>query len=302
MNKQFRFITIVSFFTSLLILASCNSEQKKAEDDVYQSMEIELDSLSTKLVKFNNTLFSLPSPYQLALMVKENGLDYNNEILNKPANLTNYTTSYKKALNLGIYGTDLAYLNIYDQIPDAISYFSVIKVLADDLGVSEAFDPKTVKSLENNMGNKDSLLFIISNTYRSADAYLKANNRNDVGVLVLAGGWIEGLHILIEIAKEQNNQEILNRIGENKQPLENLIKILSPYYNQNKNYEMLIEDLMNLAGVFDGIIAEYTYVESEIYPEKKLTVINSEAKTVINEEQFIEISNLVNEIRNKIIN
>jgi len=280
---------------------SCNTAQKQAEEEIYEAMEIEIDSAATQLVKFNNTLFSLPSPYQLAIMVKENGLTYNREILNPTNNLANYTNNYKKSLNLGIFGADLAYLNIYEQVPDAINYFSAIKVLAQDIGVTEAFDMNTMQSIERNMGNKDSLLYIISNTYRSADAYLKANDRNDVGVLVLAGGWIEGLHILLQIVKDQKNQEIINRIGENKQPLENLIKILSPYYNQSKEFATLIDDFIDLAYDFDGITSEYQYAETEIIPDKKLAIINSQTRVNITDEQLAAITTKVENIRNKII-
>lgn len=293
--------TLIISFLSVLFMVSCNTAQKQAEEEIYEAMEIEMDSAATKLVKFNNTLFSLPSPYQLAIMVKENGLTYNREILNPTNNLASYTNNFKKSLNLGIFGANLAYLNIYDQVPDAINYFSAIKVLAQDLGVTEAFDMNTIQSIERNMGNKDSLLYIISNTYRSADAYLKANDRNDVGVLVLAGGWIEGLHILLQIVKDQKNQEIINRIGENKQPLENLIKILSPYYNQSNEFAGLIDDFIDLAYDFDGITSEYQYAEPEIIPEKKLAIINSQTRVNITDEQLAAITLKVENIRNKII-
>lgn len=280
---------------------SCNTAQKQAEEEIYEAMEVEVDSAATKLVKFNNTLFSLPSPYQLAIMVKDNGLTYNREILNSTENLASYTNNFKKSLNLGIYGADLAYLNIYDQIPDAINYFSAIKVLAQDLGVTDAFDVNTMQSIERNMGNQDSLLYIISNTYRSADAYLKANDRNDVGVLVLAGGWIEGIHILLQIVKEQPNQDIINRIGENKQPLENLIKILSPYYNQSEEFAQLIDDFIDLAYDFDGITMEYEYAEPEVIADEKLSIINSKTKVNFTEEQLLAITEKIENIRDKII-
>jgi hypothetical protein len=294
-------LTLVISSLTLLFMISCNSAQKQAEEEIYEAMEIELDSAATKLVKFNNTLFSLPSPYQLAIMVKDNGLTYNSEILNPTSNLANYTNNFKKSLNLGIFGADLAYLNIYDQVPDAINYFSAIKVIAQDLGVTEAFDLNTIQSIERNMGNKDSLLYIISNTYRSADSYLKANDRNDVGVLVLAGGWIEGLHILLKIIENQDNQEIINRIGENKQPLENLIKILSPYYNQSDEFATLIDDFIDLAYDFDGITTDYVYAETEIIPEEKLAIINSQSKVNISEEQLQGIATKIDNIRNRII-
>ncbi|MCK4662981.1 MAG: hypothetical protein KAT68_08960 [Bacteroidales bacterium] len=296
------YIIIILSLLIFSVFNSCKSDRSKTEEDVYSAMEIEIDTSAAKMVKFNNTLFSLPSPYQLAIFVKDFGVEYNNEILNSTQNVSNYTNNFKKSINLGIYGADLAYLNIYDQVPDAISYFSVIKLLSQDLGISSAFDASTIRRIEQNMGNKDSLLFIISNTYRSADAYLKANNRNDIGVLVLAGGWIEGLHILLEIAKQNKNDEIINRIGENKQPLENLIKILSPYYNQSDEFTELIDDFIDLATVFDGISIEYHYKESETFQEQKLTMINSKTILAVGEEQFDLINSKIEKIRNNIIN
>ena len=175
-------------------------------------------------------------------------------------------------------------------------------MLSEDLRVTDAFDTKTIRSIESNMGNKDSLLYIISNTYRAADAYLKANDRNDVGVLVLAGGWIEGIHLLTQIVKEQPNQELINRIGENKQPAENLIKILSPYYNQTDEFADLIDDLIDLATDFDGITYEYNYAESDIDPENRLAIINTTTKVNISDEQLATIAARIESIRNKIIN
>ena len=101
-------LTLIISSLSLLFMISCNSAQKQAEEEIYEAMEIEFDSASTKLVKFNNTLFSLPSPYQLAIMVKDNGITYNSEILNPTSNLANYINNFKKSLNLGIFGADLA--------------------------------------------------------------------------------------------------------------------------------------------------------------------------------------------------
>jgi hypothetical protein len=60
--------------------------------------------------------------------------------------------------------------------------------MANDLNLSSAFSEGLIKRIENNMGKQDSLLYILSNTYRDVDVYLKENQRQREGVLVLAGG------------------------------------------------------------------------------------------------------------------
>lgn len=289
-------------FAAVLVFSGtgCN-DPEPVTDPITDVLEIEIDSTASTLLKFNNTLFSLPSPYQIAYLAKDLGIDYNKEFLNPINRQLNYTDHYKKALNLGVYGADLGYLNIYEQTPDAISYFSVVKMLSQDLDISGAFDANIVSRIENNMGNKDSLMYIISNAYRNVDKYLEDNNRNDIAALVLTGGWVESLHIITQIYQDEKRQELMNRIGEQQHPLDNLIKILSPYYNESDQYAALVDDLIDLAYIFDAIDIEYTYIEPEVVPEEKLTIINSKTNLKFTDDQIKMISEKVAQIRNSII-
>lgn len=296
-------ISLLLLLAVLLVFQpACKNKNEKSKEDIYKALDVEIDTSASKLIKFNNTLFSVPSPYQLTLLVKKVGAKYNGNLLNPIQNQVNYTSNFKKSLNLGIYGADLTYLNIYEQIPEAINYFSVIKTLSQNLALSNAFDPKIFKSIEKNMGNKDSLLYLFSNTYRKTDAFLKNNDRNQVAVLIVAGGWVEGLYLLTQTAKENKNSEILNRIGEHKQPLENLIKILSPYYDKSDDYEKLIDSLIDLAYDFDGINMKYTYEEPIVDTKNKFSIINSKSELIVTDKQLEVITTKINKIRNNLIN
>lgn len=300
MNSK-HLLIIFSAIYFLVFFSGCKSTTNTNEN-VEDKLDVEIDTTMSTVLKFNNTLFSIPSPYQLAILIKDLKIDYNKEFLNATNKAVNYTDNFKKALNFGIYGADLGYLNIYEQTPEAINYFSVMKSMSQDLGISSAFDKATISRIENNMGNKDSLLFIMSNTYRKADTYLKENNRNEMGVLILAGGWIESLHILTQIAVNKNApQQVIDRLGEQKHPLDNLIKILSPYYNQSEKFAELLDGLIDLAYEFDGVNYEYKYKEPTVIPSEKLTIINSSSKIVISQEQLTTIAEKISIIRKKII-
>lgn len=297
--KHISVFIIIAYFLS--VFTSCKNSSDN-QSNVEDKLEVEIDTSASTVLKFNNTLFSIPSPYQLALMVKDLKIDYNKEFLNNTSNASKYTDNFKKGLNFGIYGADLGYLNIYQQTPDAINYFSVMKTMSQELGISSAFDKQTINRIENNMGNRDSLLYIMSNTYRKADTYLKDNNRNDIGVLIIAGGWIESIHILTQIAINKNApQQIIDRLGEQKHPLDNLIKILSPYYNQSESYASLLDGLIDLAYEFDGVDYVYKYAEPTTLAEEKLTIVNSNSKIIISNDQLKTISEKITAIRKKII-
>lgn len=73
------------------------------------------------------------------------------------------------------------------------------------------------------------------------------NDRNEVGALILAGGWIESLYILTQALRElTKQQEIINRIGEQKHPLDNLVEVLSPYYYKSAEFSEFVDMLIDL--------------------------------------------------------
>lgn len=290
---------IYTLFISVVFIASCNNvSEKQKQDNKFSAQEIDT---STLLLKYNNTLFTLPSPYQATYSIKNNEIEFQKSLLNPVNNVSNYTTNFQQALNIGIYGTDLGYLNIYDQIPDVISYFTVIKKLSRELGLENTLQIEILDRIEKNINNKDSLLQLITGTFRHFDYYLKVNNRKDIGVLIITGGWIESIYILSQSAIESKDRQIINRLGEQKHPLDNLIEILSPYYYKSKDFAELIDVLVDLAYEFDGIIYSYTYIESEVNEAEKLTIINSKSNVIISEYHLKTIANKIASVRNKII-
>jgi hypothetical protein len=291
-------ILYIIFFAGLSLFSCKNISNKESEDTKSPSREIDT---STVLLKFNNTIFTLPSPYQATYSVKKSNLEFERSILNPPDNVSNYTTNFQQSLNIGIYGTDLGYLNIYDQVPEVISYFTVIKKLSFELGIQNALQTNIIDKIEKNIDNQDSLLTYLTNTYKQFDSYLKNNNRKEIGALIVAGGWIESLYILSQGAVNSKNRQIINRIGEQKHPLDNLIEILSPYYYKSKEFSDLIDSLVDLAYEFDGIIYSYTYEEPEIEINKKHTLVKSTSNVIISEYHLKTIANKISSIRNKII-
>lgn len=304
MNKRLLSMSSVALLSAVMFFEGCSDSGKqdeKSDESIEKSLDVDVDTNANRLIKFNNVIFSVPSPYQFAFFVKDLGVSYNREYLNSTKNVSSYSSTFKKALNMGIYGTDLGYLNIYEQVPDAIQYFSALKMLAQDVGIASTFDANTIQRIEKNMGRKDSLLFILSNKYREADAYLKDNDRNAIAVLILAGGWMESLYILTEVSKDKPSEAISQKIAEQKHPLDNLIKILTPYYNQSQEYTQMVDQLIELAYEYDGVEYKYEFKPSTTDAANKITTINSVSKLTINKDQLKNISEKIGKLRNSIV-
>jgi len=282
-----------------VLMVGCVSDVKKAEDNG-EAKTAKVDSSGAQLLTIGGSMFSIPSPIQTAMLIEKSGADYSKGFLNDAKKVSTYATNYQKALNLGVYGADVGYVTIYDQSQDALKYLGVINKLTDELGITGAFDESTIKRFETNFGKRDSMLNLVAVAYRNSDAFLKDNDRMNVGALILAGGWIETLYFSTQIAVKDGNQDVINRIGEQKYTLNNIVKMLTPYYNQPE-YDVLVDDLIELAYDFDAIDIQYTYEKPEVDIANKTTKINSKTEVVITPEHLQAIADKVGNIRNKIV-
>ena len=88
-------------------------------------------------------MFSIPSPIQMVNMIKDNVSTFNEDLITDPENVAEYTTEYKRAINMGIYGADLGYATIYENNTKAVSYLSSIETLSL-IVIEFTFLPSTV--------------------------------------------------------------------------------------------------------------------------------------------------------------
>ncbi len=276
--------------------------KKKSDSTI---TDIDTDSVSEilpNLVKVKNKLFSVPSPLQLSDYIQKENIVFDIELLNSPDNYSRYLTTTKQALNIGVYGADLGNLFVNDQLSESAKYFSVVKMLAEQVGVMNSIDEKLLDRIDKNNQNKDSLIYLMSDVYKEIDNYLTGNDQQDIGILIIVGGWVESLYYLCKIAENYNNPDLYDKIAEQKNPLNNILALMQPFYNQkDSDYDKLLENLTNLSIIFDSIEEIYTYKAPENIPQEKLTIIHSTTTYNITEEQVKDINKQITDIRNWII-
>ena len=144
------------------------------------------------------------------------------------------------------------------------------------------------------------MLVLVGIAYRSSDAFLKNNQRNDVSSLILTGGWIESMHFSLSGYKIKANNELKWRVAEQKQALGSLIKILSAY--EGEEVKALTIQMNDLAKIYEGIQFKYNFVEPTHDSLRKVTYINSTTEVIVSDEQIQQIDAKLKEIRNKIVN
>jgi hypothetical protein len=251
--------------------------------------------------KAQNVFYSIPSPIETTSLLKAAGARYNAKYLNPVENVSRYNTVASKALNLGVYGSDLSFTSIFDQTQESMLYLRCTNKLASSLGISGAFDETTTARLESNVENRDSLLTIISDSYWTADSYLKENGQPGVSALIIAGGWIEGLYIATMVAADTKNEGIVTRIGEQKLSLNNLVALLEEQKANNPGIADILQPIKELQAIFDGVQVKAAETTVSTDKEKGVTTIGNDASYKLTPEQLKQITEKTAAIRNKII-
>jgi len=264
--KYFKLL-LLSGITTLMF--SCNDTTPPAENVLEDSTLTE----ETELVK--NTV-KIPSPIELFSFIYDANAKYNKENLNSTDNRTKYVTNQKKAINLGIYASDLGYCTVFKQNKETFSYFSITKKMADELGLTEGFDEKIVKRIDQNMSNSDSLYQISNDSYSTAIRFLEQQGQGDLLPLMITGAWIESVNIAVKSVDKFNAQnEIVLRIADQGLLLENILEMYKTLNQQEKQAD-LYNKLLDLQQSFDKLYDN----TDEIITQRQFEEISSKVKAI----------------------
>lgn len=237
MNRQllvaFTFVGAIGFFA-----CSNGSKDAKKNDD-----SASVNAISDTLAIVDG---SIPIFYNMYLSVEMSslfqaiGASYNEKLINSPDKVNTYETSTDKALNLGVYAVDLAYAKYFEQFEQAGRYLKNMNKLSTELGIPNDQFLVSLKRIETNLTNKDSLIVIANQMYKNTEQHLKANDRASAASLIIAGGWTESMYIAVNLANMQNSDlQLIERIIEQKTSIDNLLSLLGEYKD-----EQVIKDLI----------------------------------------------------------
>ncbi len=287
---------------TLLFLAACKPSGEKTMQDIMRqgsdSTVSDSAELRSRTKKIRSVFYTMPSALEVTQLLKESGARYSVGYPSDPLNLDKYTTTKGQALNLGIYASDLSYAGIYNQKEDAMLYLKCAGKLSNELGIPNAFGKGTVSRIESNMGNEDSLLNIITEIYWNTDSYLKNNDRQQVSALIVAGGWVEGLFLALQMAHNStNNQNLISRVAEQKLSLNNLIGLLSTY-PADESLKNTLAQLLKIQEAYRDISIEDTKTKISTDSAKNTTTIGGNETVNLSPEQLKKLTDITDSVRN----
>ncbi len=262
------------------------------------SIQIDSSGVSASgTMRFDGEIISIPPPVLIASILQKNNTQFKQELLNDLQNRNKYVNETKKALNLGVYGCDLAYLSNYNLGQINIDYFDAVASLASDLEVLDKIDKRIVSNFQSNLSHRESLLALNSDFFRAADLYLKSNERSHLSGLILIGGWIESMHLAIDAAPQ--NEELRKRLADQKysaSSIRNLAdKLSDPAFANVKTA------LVKLCNTLDGLESTYIYRQPINDQREKKTYLRSQTSVKLSEDNFNALREQISAVRNLII-
>ena len=286
-----------------LMQCGCGGCTGETEDDI---KFIPGDDMSTSDVDYNSdamneVIASFSSPVEMAALLKDSGVPFSTRYLANPEQVKDYTSSFKKALGLGVLSADLGYLNVYSKTSQILDYLVSIRQLTEDLKLGQFFDFQALKRLATSEDNIDSLQYMCVNSYQNMDEHLRNNQRSNLSALLVTGVWVESLYLITQVAKEQPSEQFKETIGEQKGILNRLLPILKIFKSTDKNFEELVQYLEELKEVLDVVKITEHVNENAQAREDGVIVQNEYSVVELSTEELQEIITTTEKIRNKIV-
>lgn len=269
-----------------LVLVSCGGNQedaKNSESNEGLDSTLTVDTTSVSSNDDNEVTYNLPSALQIAYVFKKSGAGFVPSLLNDKASTNKYNTSnYKRAVNFGIYSSDLAYCLFNKKYQESKEYLKACKDMGGFLGLNSAFESDNMaQRFDKNISNEDSVIKIVSSVQLKTDVMFEQNKQKHITVIAFAGAWTESMYIAIEAYAKDKNKKVLGSLLEQLLLSETIIKALKSHESSEKEMPELIAAVEKINTEFNAIAAVKSAIEKDEEMDfNTIAVTDAELKTI----------------------
>lgn len=308
---------LLSLLTLALLLIQCNSgTQKSTQDSTKPKDTVNAPAVSEpKRATTDSSIalthetkeavskitFLLPSPDEILAEIIPSKVEYNPQLVNPKSNVSNYVNTKYQALNLGVYLTDFAYLNLNDKKNEALAYFKTVRELAQKVNIYGLFNESVYNRIQNNLTSKDSLSEISKEIYYKMLDVLESAKRNNIYALTASGALIEALYVSTMVVKKYTDYQIVaQKIFEQKYVLNNFYEFASQF-DDDKDVKSVLIQVNDLKRILENTATRMTEKKVKVDQKDHLTIGGGE-DIIIDEATFKNFKENVIKTRMSIIN
>lgn len=244
-------------------------------------------------------LYQMPTPNELFSLVRQMAGDGQKRLLNPASNVDRYASIKARALNFGIYSTDLVFASYFKLNVEVVRYYLTTKKLAESLGLSSAFSDGDFVRLEANLTRGDSLEIISNEAYTKAYSKLQDEQMGPTLSLVLAGGWVESMHLLMsQIEAHGKNEALMLRLAEQKVTLEHLL-VMMKQHESNADVASVMKELTTVRDIYDQVAVKRVVHQGTSSSGRM--VLGDDVHLDLTEEKYQSLKTAVSDLRTRLI-
>ncbi|TLX74052.1 hypothetical protein E9993_13200 [Labilibacter sediminis] len=292
-------IFYTSVFFMLVFITGCNSCSQKQSVESNSDLALDFESLNV-IDSIEAVFYALPSPEEIISYIKDHNVDFNPGLLHNYKEAKLYAENEKKAVVLGVYFADLAYISAFRKSDFSPEYISTVDYLMKEININPDFTKQQQQKIIDSSLEPDSLYMISRELYDKVISYLQEYDEGKTLSLISVGTLLESLYISTYLHKDFVNQkEAIDRIAEQKLLFEDIV-IMMNTYKENAVVSELIRDLKVLQKSFDNLEVNTAVNKVEENKDGSLHIKGKNSVQVTEEDYYIFVDN-VNDFRTKLI-
>ena len=285
----------VSIALCSILLMGCNTtnNEEKNTEEIVDTTKVATEKVA---VQEEEVSYNLPSALQIAYVSRKSGAKYNASLLNNLENVKNYNTSnYKRAINFGVYSSDLANCLFNKKYQESKQYLKALKEMGSFLGLNQAFESDNLaERFDKNISNEDTLIKIVSNVQLKTDELFEQNKQKHITLIAFAGAWVESLNIAGESYLKEKNKKVLASFCEQLLFAPTIMKALEA----NKTKESEIADLLNEITAINNAFNSISSVKNALEKDEEMDFETMS----FSDTEVKSVTDLVKTLRTKMVN
>ena len=277
----------------MLLMWSCGNGTDKDQDNIIDTTLVDTDTVEV----MNEVVFQVPSPDEFFSLLDNKDLKFKSGITHDEKK--QYDSRAGKELNMGVYVADMAYLNAFGEMKSTVKYFAKVREMADQLGLSSAIPEETMKNIESNSNNTDSLRKISDESFYNVIQSLEESGNGKSLALIMTAGWIETMYLslhLIDIKKFDYKSFLVQRICSQKITFTNIISNLERF-SDNPDAKTLLDKTKEINMFFEGLTKEELTVKQDTLKN----IIGTPSIWKAEKDKFVKFTEQVNALRKSIV-
>lgn len=201
-------------------------------------------------------IHSMPAALHHAdyLMISE--AEYDKKLVVPQDQFLKLQEQHEKALLFGMMQADLGYAIAHDHKEESLRLFEDVKELGDQLKLFSTMEDDLIVEAEKHVNDKDKLKELVGVALEEAEYYLHEHEGQSLADLMAAGIWLENAWLSTQVIQKEHDQELMDRIGEDKLILPRIIEDLKKH-EKNPWIAKLIQRLEKAEKVYAKIEIEH---------------------------------------------